>query len=593
MAESTETSGTTITINVKTPKEKQEIEVNEDATIKEFRELVSKKFGSPVEQICLIFAGKILKDGDKLNQHGIKDGLTVHLVIKSANRSQQQAAQRAAESQAPSTGNQSTPDVGATPFGLGSLGGLQGLSGMGMGSANFMELQQRMQREMMGNPDMVRQLMDNPMVQQMMSNPEIMRQLIMSNPQMRELMERNPEITHMLNNPELMRQTLELARNPSMMQELMRSQDRAMSNLESIPGGFNALQRMYRDIQEPMLNAAQEGFGPNPFASLVNNPPAAAGSGSDDSQQGRENTQPLPNPWAPGGSSSNTNTTSSGGTPRPASSSSSTTSPPLPGAFGMFNTPGMQSLMGQMSQNPQMMQNMLQAPYMQAMLQSLSANPEMAQQIIGTNPMFQGNPQLQQHFTQYLPTLLEQMQNPQVQGMMSNPRALQAIMQIQQGMQQLQTEAPGLFTGITGAGGLPPGSTATGSTPGGTTANPATTTGSPAPAATTPPVTTSTTTTTPASTPATSTTTSTTSAPSAAGGNPDQFSNFMAQMMQMMASGQTQMSPEDRYSAQLEQLTSMGFVDREANLRALAATLGDVNAAIDRLIQQQQQQQQQ
>lgn len=35
MAETTETSGTTITINVKTPKEKQEIEVNEDATIRE------------------------------------------------------------------------------------------------------------------------------------------------------------------------------------------------------------------------------------------------------------------------------------------------------------------------------------------------------------------------------------------------------------------------------------------------------------------------------------------------------------------------------------------------------------------------------
>lgn len=38
----------------------------------------------------------------------------------------------------------------------------------------------------------------------------------------------------MLNNPELMRQTMELARNPAMMQELMRSQDRAMSNLEVV-----------------------------------------------------------------------------------------------------------------------------------------------------------------------------------------------------------------------------------------------------------------------------------------------------------------------------------------------------------------------
>lgn len=43
-----------------------------------------------------------------------------------------------------------------------------------------------------------------------------------------------------------------------MMQEMMRNQDRALSNLESIPGGYNALRRMYTDIQEPMLNAAQE-----------------------------------------------------------------------------------------------------------------------------------------------------------------------------------------------------------------------------------------------------------------------------------------------------------------------------------------------
>ena len=62
----------------------------------------------------------------------------------------------------------------------------------------------------------------------------------------------------MLNNPEIIRQSMELARNPAAFQELMRTQDRALSNLESIPGGYNALQRMYRDIQEPMLDAVQE-----------------------------------------------------------------------------------------------------------------------------------------------------------------------------------------------------------------------------------------------------------------------------------------------------------------------------------------------
>jgi len=41
----------------------------------------------------------------------------------------------------------------------------------------------------MNNPALIRQVMENPMVQQMMSNPEIMRQMMVSNPQMRELME--------------------------------------------------------------------------------------------------------------------------------------------------------------------------------------------------------------------------------------------------------------------------------------------------------------------------------------------------------------------------------------------------------------------
>lgn len=80
-------------------------------------------------------------------------------------------------------------DVSATPFGLGSLGGLGGLESLGMGSGNFMELQQTMQREMLRNPDMLQQVMDNPLVQQIMSDPNNMRQLLLSNPQMQELIE--------------------------------------------------------------------------------------------------------------------------------------------------------------------------------------------------------------------------------------------------------------------------------------------------------------------------------------------------------------------------------------------------------------------
>lgn len=41
----------------------------------------------------------------------------------------------------------------------------------------------------------------------------------------------------------------------------------------------------------------------------------------------------------------------------------------------------MQSLMQQISENPQLMQNMLSAPYMRSMMQSLAQNPDIASQV--------------------------------------------------------------------------------------------------------------------------------------------------------------------------------------------------------------------
>lgn len=42
--------------------------------------------------------------------------------------------------------------------------------------------------------------------------------------------------------------------------------------------------------------------------------------------------------------------------------------------------------------------------------------------------------------------------------------------------------------------------------------------------------------------------------------------------------------PATRYSSQIQQLVDMGFADRDANLRALVATSGNVNAAVERLL---------
>ena len=141
----------------------------------------------------------------------------------------------------------------------------------------------------------------------------------------------------------------------ALMREQMRNTDRAFSNIESHPEGFNALRRMYENVQvtpaklppqafahrctlrstcsaqahgdlgphgrltfqEPMMdamaddaaNGAAGGNTRNPFASLVAGLPssssaAAASTGAPASTPASTvpNTSPLPNPWAPAGS---------------------------------------------------------------------------------------------------------------------------------------------------------------------------------------------------------------------------------------------------------------------------------------------------
>ena len=75
--------------------------------------------------------------------------------------------------------------------------------------------------------------------------------------------------------------------------------------------------------------------------------------------------------------------------------------------------------------------------------------------ILSNSPMFAGNPALQQQMSAMMPQLLQQMQNPQTQQLMSNPEALAAIMQIQQGMDRLRAAAPDLYQSM-GLPSLPP-----------------------------------------------------------------------------------------------------------------------------------------
>lgn len=50
-------------------------------------------------------------------------------------------------------------DVRQTPFGLNQIGGLSGLEALGANSGTFMDMQSRMQHELMGNPEMMRTIL--------------------------------------------------------------------------------------------------------------------------------------------------------------------------------------------------------------------------------------------------------------------------------------------------------------------------------------------------------------------------------------------------------------------------------------------------
>lgn len=73
----------------------------------------------------------------------------------------------------------------------------------------------------------------------------------------------------------LLWQAMEMMRNPNAMREAMRSQDLAMSQIENHPEGFNALRRMYEEVQvgtcvkNLLLNYLPREDNVNPYEAII------------------------------------------------------------------------------------------------------------------------------------------------------------------------------------------------------------------------------------------------------------------------------------------------------------------------------------
>lgn len=71
-------------------------------------------------------------------------------------------------------------------------------------------------------------------------------------------------------------------------------------------------------------------------------------------------------------------------------------------------------------------------------------------QMISMNPVLAGNPSLQEQMRNSIPLMTQQLNSPEFQAIISNPQALEALLQIQRGMDQLQRVAPNLIQNSTG-----------------------------------------------------------------------------------------------------------------------------------------------
>lgn len=415
-----------VTLNVRTPAGTQyQVSIEPSETLAALRGKVAAVSGIASDCQRLIFSGRILRDEQSsLESLGInKTGQTIILVKGAPPQPASAAAPKATPAPTPAP----APSAQGAPFNL------FGMPPQAMqGTPNL----QQMQQQMMANPELMQSMLNSPIMEQMMSNPEFIRSAIESNPAMREVMERNPEVAHVLNDPALLRQTLQTARNPELMREMMRSTDRAMNNIESHPEGFNALRRMYTNVQEPMLNAAAEqqqaAAAANPFAALFQNSAGAAAVPTPPA--GQPNNSPLPNPWAPqqpAASPAAGGARAAGAAPGTAGAAPGAAGA---GAAGLGAFPGMGAGFDPVT--------MMQNPAVQQMMQTVFSNPALTEQLVSSNPMLQqmtaNNPQLRAMLT-----------NPDTLRHLTNPRTMDAIMRMQQAMADLQE------TGLLPPGMLP------------------------------------------------------------------------------------------------------------------------------------------
>ncbi|KAK7933183.1 hypothetical protein WMY93_004079 [Mugilogobius chulae] len=443
----------------------EEMTVRADITVGQLKAGLAERFG-PDGAVLLIHGGRVLSDSELVSSLQGKDG-EVQLCVR-----QRCAADSSVNDEDSSSQTSAFLDTEAeaqTPtsplFLVEDLDAL-GLSDAGPGLLSL--LQGQMEMQLLSSPEMLQRVLGSSFVQSSLSDasPELTRNLILSNPQIQLLLQTCPELEDQINNPEIIADVMVLSNAKRLFTEKLlkceysvillvdpknvtisepedqiKTQDNPQPklNLSSMPTAVLELVRNPDRVMELLKNeeaeidhASQQ--RPKSTHHRFTFPPRSSSSTKSENLIHPSETKPESNIRQSANRVKKTVGVFSSG-PTCLSKSDSVRSQKL----------SMQSLLEQISSSPGLMESLLSGPHVKNLLQCLSHNPELAAQMLLSHPLLSENTELRLQLEQQIPLLLQQMQSPELLSSMLNPKAVEALLQIQQGLQTLASEAPGLI----------------------------------------------------------------------------------------------------------------------------------------------------
>lgn len=487
-----EPSSRIIRVSVKTPQDCQEFFLAENSNVRRFKKQISKYLHCDADRLVLIFTGKILRDQDILSQRGILDGSTVHVVVRSRLKG------------SACTGTLAGPTGHCTHRSEPSAK----LGRLARTSPDLADFFSQLVQLLPAAPESVVQFLEDPLIQGLANEKQANGVHITESS--KTVQKRDPALKF----PETLQK-------PVQQQEVLQEHKQRLKALKAVPGGDNAMHPSCSDIHQVMLSTlallvASKGHlsGLELCRGETNN----AHSSSDPTTIPA--TSPLVKTLA--------QEVSTGGVSQVKGIVSSQAS--LGCRPGMLDLHPGSDISCQESQPvekvPLNSQPRISPCVLRLALTILQQNPSLAHQLATGSPLL--------HHLPLLPIL-------------TNPRALQALLQIEEGLQILAREVPELGP-LFRDSAKPRGTRGAQETRGRRQAHREDTT---------------------------------------------QHSLAFLQLFHSLASACSQSSQtalptslftEGRYQQELEELKALGFANHDANLQALVATDGDIHAAIEMLL---------